>query len=108
MDYIRTIPDDVKDKGVKDIHIHASLSPVNTFNLEVNVHFFRLDQKTVVLDNKTSTRPGTEMDVVCKYKMLKDVNFEGGVCAFQPDEVYKFWKGHDVSFWVYGQLSASL
>ncbi len=106
MDYIRNIPGDVQDRGVNDIQIRAFLSPVKNLNLNMNIHFFKLAQKTVIANNKTANRLGNEVDFVCKYKIQKNVKFEGGVSVFQPDDVFKAWKGNDLSFWVYGQLVA--
>ena len=107
MDYFKEFPKHTSNAGLNDLRFQASLSPTEKLNLQVDVHLYHLSQRVMLPETGESENIGKELDLRVKYGYLKNVNFDFGIGAFFPENVFKTWKGSDTSVWFYGATSVS-
>ncbi|MCW8850734.1 MAG: alginate export family protein, partial [Melioribacteraceae bacterium] len=62
MDYFLNIPNDTDGLGLMDMHVKAEVSPVNKIKTAIAFHLFNANEDFTLVDGKTSTSFGSEID----------------------------------------------
>ena len=101
MDYFLNIPNNTYGLGLMDIHVKASIVPVEKFKVALALHMFNANADYTLLDGNTSTNFGSEMDLTLAYGYSKNVNFVGGFSLYSAGDIFKETKGKDLSTWTY-------
>lgn len=108
MDYFLNIPRDTFGKGLRDIHVKATLKPADKLQLLLAYHHFGANEDVELSDGSTSKQFGNEVDVVLRFTYNKQVAFQGGGGVFAPGTVFSDLKGSDLGGWLYLMTAVNL
>lgn len=101
MDYFLNIPTHTYGLGLMDIHVKASIVPIQKLKVALAFHMFNANADYTLIDGSTSTSFGSEIDLTLSYKYNSNVKFVGGFSFFAPGDIFKETKGEDSSMWTY-------
>ena len=104
MDYFGTIP----QQGLQDIQAGVSTKALKNVNMQLNYHYFMLNEKLVSLGKEQDKGLGHELDFQLSAKLMKDVTLMGGYSVMLGTETMdKLKGGHHKSWqdWAWVQLN---
>jgi hypothetical protein len=97
MDYFVDIPRDVNGRGLQDLYVEFSGSPLADIVLGVRVHHFMLAKKWA-----DQLDLGQEIDITASWEIDSNVSIEGGASGFIPGSLMRLWfNGADIAWWGY-------
>ena len=101
MDFFIDIPTHTLGLGLMDIHFKADISPISKLKTSLAFHMFNSNADFTLLDGKTSTSFGSEIDLTLLYNYNSAVNFQAGFSLFSPGDIFKQRRGEDSATWGY-------
>ena len=101
MDYFLDIPNHTLGLGLMDVHVKGEVSPANKFKVALAFHMFNANEDFTLVDGKSSTSFGSEIDLTLIYSYNESVKFQSGFSLFSPGEIFKQTKGEDSATWGY-------
>ncbi len=97
MDYFTTMPDHTDGAGLIDIYLRGDLELSERISLEGTLHYFslsnRLPDPAVTGLVKADPYLGTEIDLLLKFQVTKELNITGGYCTMVGSPTLELLKG---------------
>ncbi len=115
MDYFSNLDKSTKGRGVNDYFLRLEYLPKESpFSAQLDGHYFLTNVPYQMADKSENSNLGQEVDLVLKYKALKNTTVEWGGSVFLPGDVSKdvyslksgttVIKREDPAFWTYLML----
>lgn len=99
--YMDYFPKRTYGLGLMDLHLKAGLQPIEKLDLLAAFHLFNSAEDYTLVDNSTSNKFGTEIDLVVTYDYNDYLDFQLGAGLFLPGEIFEEKLGPDNSTWFY-------